>query len=60
MTDACINCECEAVDTEEWYFNKVSMEYICPWCVQEMHKLKEHKDICYVDNCYCIGVDFNK
>ena len=41
MSDACIICECEAVDTEEWFFNKKIHEFVCPWCIKDMHKIKE-------------------
>lgn len=41
MSDACIVCECEAVDTEEWYFNKKIHEFVCPWCVKDMKIVKD-------------------
>lgn len=60
MVDACKVCECEAVDTTNWFFCEAEQEYVCPWCVKEMYKLKDHKENCDVYHCYCIGVDFNK
>ncbi len=41
MTDCCIVCETEAVDNADWYYCEKSTEFICPWCVEDIHKIRE-------------------
>lgn len=41
MSDFCIICLTEAVTTEDWYYNKKSTEFVCPWCVKDNHKIKD-------------------
>ena len=41
MTDSCFICQCEAIDISDWYFNEKNYEFICPWCVKDMEKLRE-------------------
>ncbi len=60
MTDSCIVCECEPLYPEDVYVNKDKQELICRWCVDELYKLREHKKQCFIDNCYCIRVDFER
>ena len=40
MSDVCLICECEAVDNSDWYYCEKNCEYICPWCVEDMEKIK--------------------
>ena len=40
MTDSCIVCECDAIDTSDWYYCAKTCEYVCPWSVKEMHDIK--------------------
>ena len=44
MSDSCIICECEAVDTADWYYCEKTCEYICPWCVKEMYNIKQERE----------------
>ena len=41
MSDACYICQTEAVDTEDWYFNEKSHEYVCPWCVRDLISIRK-------------------
>lgn len=41
MADNCIICECEAIDTKEWFFNEYNYEFICNFCVKDLHDISE-------------------
>ena len=41
MTDSCIVCETEPIDDSDWYRCESIMEVVCPWCVKDMHNIKE-------------------
>jgi len=40
MTDSCLICECEPIEDSDWYRCKKTLEVICPWCVNDMIKIK--------------------
>lgn len=43
MSDACIVCECEAVDTSDWFYCRKIAEYVCPWCIKEMWQIRDRR-----------------
>jgi len=52
MTDACIVCETEPIDDSDWYRCESTMEVVCPWCVKDMHNIKEMMKDNDPENCY--------
>ena len=41
MTDYCLICECEPIEPTGWFTEVNGSEAICPWCVKDMHKIRE-------------------
>ncbi len=50
MTDYCIICECEPIEVKpegmlfSWFREIDGFECICPWCVEDMHKIKQKNE----------------
>lgn len=40
MSDSCYICQTEPVDDSDWYRCQKTMEVICPWCVEDLLKLR--------------------
>ena len=43
MTEACIVCETElgCTDPTGWLYDPERSEAICPWCIKDLHKIRE-------------------
>lgn len=41
MTDSCLICQTEPIESDDWFLNPITLEVICPWCVKDMVTVKE-------------------
>ena len=43
MTDYCVICFTEAVDSTDWFYNDKKCEHICHLCIEDARKLFDSK-----------------